>query len=91
MLINCSIMVRVGGHIYLSVLCPLEWGSRAKLHRVGVLLLSLFSGSGWETSICHDSSSQQWEVLGWFSMTVTWSQSIAWFLGSACSAATDMR
>ena len=37
--------------------------------------------------------SKRWwsEVWGWWSMTVAWSQSMAWFVVSACSAAADMR
>ena len=73
-----------------SCLSSVLWGggSRAR-YTSGRGPTSLFRDSGWET-ICHDSSRQRWEVLGWWSMTVAWSQSMAWFVVSACSAAADV-
>ena len=41
--------------------------------------------------MCQDSSKHHWRVWEWWSMTVTWSQSMAWLMVIACSAAAEKR
>ena len=51
---------------------------------------SLFRCSGWEM-MCQDSNKHCCQVWGWLSMTVAWSQLMAWLVVIACSAAAEVR
>ena len=46
--------------------------------------------AAWEI-MCQDSNKHRCEVWGWWSMTVAWSQLMAWLMVIACSAAAEVR
>ena len=75
-----------------SYLSSVSWGGGVGhgTRQVGGLLLcsGIQAGKLYATTY---SSKQRWEVCGWWSMIVAWSQSMAWFVVSACSAAADVR
>ena len=77
----------VGG-IFSSLLSVHEgFGHGVYLVGIPILCLVVQAGRLYATILAGSTGC----VCGWWSMTVAWSQSMAWFVVSACSAAADLR